>query len=165
MSSDDDFSVLKLPLGERFLDLLVTQEERCMADTTSQIRSLGKTTPKTIENLGTVLSLLDRVGSCYWGCAGGDHVPEYVTARCASTARASLRLLYHGYYDESLSLTRSLAEAANLLFLFFSDPSAFRASPGGSQSVTQHFLVGRVLCYTLQGSGRVGWRSRPPMGI
>ncbi len=118
MSIDDENGISKLPRGQQFLDLLSAQEERCLAETRSHLPDLGKTAPKTIEHLGTVLSMLDRVASCSWGCAGGDHVAEFVVARCTNTARASLRLLNHGYYDESLSMTRSLAEAANLLISF-----------------------------------------------
>jgi hypothetical protein len=36
-----------------------------------------------------------------------------------------LRLLELGHYDESISLTRSVGEIANLLFLFVSDPRTF----------------------------------------
>ena len=125
MSDTDKGSVSKLPLGKRFLALLQKQEERCLVATDNGLVILGKTVPATVEHLGTVLSLLDRVGSCFWGCHGGDHVAEFIGARCCSTARAALRLLRHGYYDESLSLTRSLAEAANLLFLFKTDKLAF----------------------------------------
>ena len=46
--------------------------------------------PRCLESLGTVLSLLDRASSCYWGCRGGDHVIEYFAGRVASSSRAAL---------------------------------------------------------------------------
>lgn len=83
---------------------------------------MGRKAPKCLEYLGSVISLLDCAGCCFWGCGGGDHTVEYITGRVASSARAALRLLCFGFYDESLSLTRGIYEAANLLFLFMIDP-------------------------------------------
>lgn len=123
MGSDDVKK--KVPTGIEFLQLLERLENDCLATSATNLPQMGKTAPKTLEHLGTVLSLLDRVASCHWGCKGGDHVAEYLAGRCCSSGRASLRLLRHGYYDESLSLTRSIAETANLLFLFWQEPAAF----------------------------------------
>jgi hypothetical protein len=113
------------PTGVDFLNLVEKTEDDCSARSSAQLPEMGDKAPKTLEHLGTVLSLLDRLSSCHWGCKGGDHVAESLAGRCCSSARAAYRLLRHGYYDESLSLTRSVAEVANLLFLFWQDPAAF----------------------------------------
>jgi hypothetical protein len=118
-------NVTKIPTGTEFLKLLERLEDDCLTRSTAQLSELGKKAPNTMEHLGTVLSFLDRLASCHWGCKGGDHVAEYLAGRCCSSGRASLRLLRHGYYDESLSLTRSIAETANLLFLFWQEPGVF----------------------------------------
>ena len=122
MTSD---KVQKIPVGAEFLQLLEDLENDCLAGTTKRLSELGKVAPQTLEHLGTVLSLLDRLASCHWGCNGGDHIAEYLAGRCCSSSRASFRLIRHGYYDESLALTRSIAETANLLFLFWRQPTSF----------------------------------------
>ena len=115
-----------IPVGFDFLELAARQEDACEATTASRIRHLGKQAPACFENLGTVLSLLDRVGSCFWGCRGGDHILEALAGRVCSSSRAALRLLQFGFYDESLSLSRSIGEIANLLLLFNQEAEAFR---------------------------------------
>jgi hypothetical protein len=52
-----------------------------------------------------------------------------------NAARASLRLLHFGFYDESLGLARSVGEAGNLLFLFMIDKAAFTAWRGATRAV------------------------------
>ena len=51
-------------------------------------------------------------------CRQGDHTEERLVGRSVSNARAALRLLRSGYYDEALGLVRQTGEAANLLCLF-----------------------------------------------
>jgi hypothetical protein len=76
-------------------------------------------------DLGTTLSWLERFACCWWGCNGGDHVVERIVARTVSSARASVHLSRCGYYDEALSLARSVAEAANLFALWDYDQANF----------------------------------------
>ena len=78
---------------------------------------MGEKAPQCIRELGTVLSLLDRLASCFWGCSKGDHVIEYLAGRAGSFARAALRLTRLGFYDEALVLVRSIGEISNLLVL------------------------------------------------
>jgi len=118
------------PEGSDFLKLVSQQEDACEARTASALPRLGKLAPACYRNLGTVLSLLDRAASCYWGCRGGDHVVEYIAGRSCSSARAARRLFEFGYYDESLSINRSIGEIANLLLLFNFDPPRRRRLPG-----------------------------------
>jgi hypothetical protein len=69
-----------------------------------------------------MLSLLDRLASCAWGCRGGDHVIEYLLGRSVGDVRGALQLMRTGYYDESLGLCRNVGETANLLRLFEMQP-------------------------------------------
>ena len=91
---------------------------------TNKCRTLGKKAPSCLEHLGTVLSLLDRIASCWWICRKGDHLIEYLCGRATSNARAAVRLLRFGFYDESLLLSRAIGETANLLQLFHQDANA-----------------------------------------
>lgn len=112
------------PEGLDFLKLVSEQEDTCEAETRRRIPSMGKKAPACLQNLGTALSLLDRTASCFWACRGGDHVIEYLAGRVCSLSRAALRLLLFGFYDESLSITRSIGEIANLFLLFNQDAPA-----------------------------------------
>ena len=77
-----------------------------------------------LEHVGTVLSLMDRMASCWWVCKGGDHKVERLCGKVASNARGALRLLRFGFYDESLTLCRAMGEISNLLYLFVLDKDA-----------------------------------------
>ena len=89
-----------VPEGLSFLNLVWDQEDSCETETDSRIPNMGVKAPKCLEHIGTVLSLLDRMASCWWVCRGGDHLIEYLCGRVASNARAALRLLRFGFYDE-----------------------------------------------------------------
>ena len=110
-----------IPEGSAFLQLVWHQEDDCEVETDKALNELGKKAPACLQQIGTALSLADRMASCWWECRGGDHVIEYICGRVASNARAALRLLRFGFYDESLLLSRSLGETANLLQLFFQE--------------------------------------------
>jgi hypothetical protein len=114
-----------IPLGTDFLNLVRDHEDKCEISTRQRISELGDKAPKCLTSLGTVLSLLNRASSCFWGCRGGDHVIEYFAGRVASSSRATLRLLHFAFYDEALSLVRSIGETANLLLLFAKDDGSF----------------------------------------
>src|SRR5258706_6370234 len=64
----------------------------------------------THEHLGTVLSLLDRASSCWWGCRKGDHVAEALVARANSYGLCAFKLARAGFYDEATSLARTIGE-------------------------------------------------------
>jgi hypothetical protein len=86
---------------------------------------------KLREGLGTLLSLMDRLGSCWWGCAEGDlHNVTYEVAASSTNSLAAFRLLRAGYYDEALILIRQIAERANLLELFIADEDSFKEWSG-----------------------------------
>ena len=113
-----------VPEGRSFLQLIWGQEDDCELKTDNCIPTLGEKAPLLVERVGTVLSLLDRMASCWWHCSGGDHVIEYLCGRAGSSARAALRLLRFGLYDESLLCCRAVGEIANVLELFLLNPSA-----------------------------------------
>ncbi len=115
----------KFPVGLDFLDLVAECESTCEGFSLAQIANLGEKLPQCHERLAAVLSLLYREAACFDGCDGDDHIPQRIAARVSSHALASYRLLARGYYDESLCLTRSIGEAANLLFLFSFVPRHF----------------------------------------
>ena len=104
-----------------FLELAWEQEDKCQAETDDLIPNLGVKAPACLEQIGTVLSLLDRMASCWWDCRGDDHLVEYLCGRVVSNARATLRMLRFGFYDESLLLCRAIGETSNLLHLFALD--------------------------------------------
>lgn len=114
-----------IPEGLEFLALISSQEVECQAETHAARSHLGTKAPRCLEELGTLLSLLDRLASCAWGCNGDPHIVEYLTGRSTTLARGALRLSDAGYYDEALGLVRSLGEIANLLSLFSSDKTSF----------------------------------------
>jgi hypothetical protein len=114
-----------VPEGMDFLRLVWKYEDELEATTDTALPHFGKKAPQCLERLGTVLSLLDRTASCFWGCAGGDHVLEYLAGRTASLARATLRLMRLAFYDEALVLVRGVGEIANLLTLFAAETTAF----------------------------------------
>ena len=113
---------IQVPEGMAFVDLIFELSETCCSITRERCTRLGAKAPACLTGLGTRLSLMDRVACCWWKCNRDDHVVEYLTGRAVSSARASLRLSFDGFYDESLSLTRSIGEIANLFSLFVADP-------------------------------------------
>ena len=127
----DNSSDVNIPGGLEFLELIWSMEDSCEAVTDERIPNLGEKAPRCLEEIGTVLSLMDRMASCWWGCQRGDHQVEYLCGRVASNGRAALRLTRSGFYDESLRICRSMGEAANLLNLFALDKAAFEEWKSG----------------------------------
>lgn len=115
-----------IPEGSAFLDLSALQQDNCAALSRKQLAHLPRETLLVYENLGTLLSLLDRMASCFWGCHGKEHVIENLVGRSVSTCRAALRLISFGHYDESLALIRGIAEIGNLMWLFYISPAEMR---------------------------------------
>lgn len=116
----------EIPEGMDFLRLVWQQEDDCESQTDEALPKMGKKAPQCIHELGTVLSLLDRLASCFWECSKGDHVVEYLAGRTGSFARAALRLIRLGFYDEALVLVRSIGEISNLLVLFCQEDALFQ---------------------------------------
>jgi len=113
--------------GFEFFEAIASAEGQCVTESLADISRLGISAPLSYECLGNTLSLLYREASCQFGCPGGDHFLQRITARVVNLSLASLRLALCGYYDESLSLIRSVGEVANLAFLFAAQPAMLEA--------------------------------------
>jgi len=118
-------NINEFPEGREYLAFLREIENSCEDTTYAALGSEEKSLKGIVEQLGTVLSLLYRLASCFWGCHGKGHVVEYLVGRTVTSAHSSLRLINFGYYDESLALTRNISEIGNLLMLFLVEQSHF----------------------------------------
>jgi hypothetical protein len=85
--------------------------------------SSGKRHPRTVASTGTAISYVYASACCRWGCRGGNHTIERLLGKAANQAISAFKLYRMGYYDESLMLTRGIGEIANLLHLFYQEPS------------------------------------------
>ncbi len=134
-----------MPLGIEFLRLVRDLERRREETLNEWLPSAGVRAPQTMDRLGTALSYLDRIASCWWGCRQGSHVEERLAGRVASNSKAALQLLRSGYYDEALGLVRQIGETANLLSLFMQSEESYRQWKGGSEDVVRNdFSPGMV---------------------
>lgn len=113
------------PEGTDFLEFARSHQDKCESRTDSLLPEVGGNSAETLDRLGTVLSLLNRVATCHWGCHEREHTLEYLAGWATSSALAALRLTKYGHYDEAISLIRSIAELGNLLQLFLSDIEHF----------------------------------------
>ena len=109
---------VQIPEGTTFLDLTRDREDECAAKSEECIVTLGKKAPRCYDQIGTILALTDAMASCFWGCGGGNHNIERLCGRVVSNGYAAIRLMKAGFYDETLSLCRSMGEVANLMWLF-----------------------------------------------
>jgi hypothetical protein len=110
-----------IPKGMDFLKLMRSLEERSVEATWKSLPKLGKKLPVAVRSMGTVLSYLDRIASCFWGCSHDDHRLQYLVGRVTTLTHSALLLTASGHYDEALSLIRILGEVTNLLSLFAAD--------------------------------------------
>jgi hypothetical protein len=117
-----------IPVGQEFLKIVSRMEDDCEALTDGLMEEgMGMKAPKCLESLGTLLAKADAISSCFWNCPGPGyeaHTLQYLIGRAASSGRAALRLMRLGFYDEALSLVRSLGEIGNLFMLFHLSPSS-----------------------------------------
>jgi hypothetical protein len=120
----DTRKTLRVPQGKSFFKLVAAVEDANVTKTDRLLPKIGKKAPACYREIGTILSVLDRMASCWWTCRGGDHLIEYMCGRTASFGRASIRLIRMGFYDEALALVRTIAEIANLFALFQLEPSS-----------------------------------------
>ena len=121
------------PKGGAFLKVIAGLEDECSSLSRRELARAGRQVPRCLDALGDMLSLSYQAASCHWGCRGPDHAVNHLAVKAATSASASLRCLLAGYYDESLALTRTVGEVANLLLLFVNSPESFeewrRCSP------------------------------------
>jgi hypothetical protein len=131
--------------GQKFLKRIQDHELRCARVTRRLMPKLGKKLPDCYERLGMTLALLDCAACCYWGCAQGDHRLEFLLGGGTNTAYAALDLARRGYYDQALSLARTLGELSNLLGLFVLDgPRLERWKTVGERARTREFSAVKV---------------------
>jgi hypothetical protein len=116
-----DESFLDDLTGAKFIERIGEYETDCGAATIRELPNLGSKGKDCYQALGMTLALMDCAASCYWGCAGGDHRLEFLVGRATNSACAALSLAIRGYYDQALSIARTLGEIANLLALFAGD--------------------------------------------
>jgi hypothetical protein len=108
------------PEGSRFLDAV---SDFCQSAVLQSDAVLSHDLRRMRDTFGTVISLLDQASSCYWGCGGGDHAAEYLVGRCCGYAMGAYALTRSAFYDESLSLARTIGEMANICYLFAAIPT------------------------------------------
>jgi hypothetical protein len=111
------------PEGSNFSARALIAEEACDLLTRG---SISESDRQLLEEIGTVLSLLYRFATCYWGCHGKGHGIESLAGRAFTSSRSAVRLIGFGYYDEAFALIRGIGELGNLLFLFMLKPEALR---------------------------------------
>src|SRR5258706_15202054 len=94
--------------GHEFLKLLQLKIFDQCVTITNQFFEGDPRVAKQVDGFGTVISLMDRLSSCYWGCHHGDHLKEYLVGRACTSASAAWILLLHGHYDASLGIARDI---------------------------------------------------------
>ena len=135
-----------VPLGGDFLKVVQDQERRCEEQFNTWLPNAGVKAPQTMDALGTALSYLDRLASCWWGCKEGDHKDVYLVGRVASNAKAAFQLLRTGHYDEAFSLIRQIGENANLICLFVqSDEEYTKWKEASDKERRNHFSLAQVI--------------------
>jgi hypothetical protein len=115
----------KAPDADGYIQLIRDLQAKCPELSWRRVPDLGEKPPVLIEALDVLLSYLERAATCFGGCHGGDHRAEFLTGRAVSSCQAALLPMTSGYYDEALSIIRSLGEIANLMAMFVSDMSEF----------------------------------------
>lgn len=80
-----------------------------------------------LKTLGVSMCALYQAATCHRGCRGKGHLFEAISGRTYNLACSAYNLILLGFYDEALSLTRSIGEVVNLLTLSYVDRIAFQA--------------------------------------
>ena len=109
-------------------------ERKCETDTRAYVESRDPSFQKLQESFYNLYEHLYFFATCHWGCHGKEHIFEYLAGKCITTISVARKALYQGYYDEALSLTRTLAEIANLLNLFWVEPDQIRRWADSNES-------------------------------
>lgn len=109
-----------------FFGSIKALEKECEDHTSRYVRTSSITLRRATDQFADLYELLYRFSCCYWGCHGKEHIFEYLGGKCSNNLAVARQALYRGYYDEALSLVRTVGEIANLLNLFWHDSSAVR---------------------------------------
>lgn len=115
----------EVPVGSTFLGFSRMVDAHCYE---TSLAHIDRNAPLSAlrEELGTCLSLLYQLSCCRWGCHGREHVLEYLSGRAVTHALTAYHLALVGSYDEGLALVRNISEVANLVALFWREPSSIR---------------------------------------
>ncbi|MBP0017737.1 MAG: hypothetical protein J7647_09280 [Cyanobacteria bacterium SBLK] len=81
---------------------------------------------RDLQIIGTSLSAFYQAATCHRKCYGGGHLLERLTARMYNLSCAAYTLVTLGFYDESLTMIRSIGEICNLLTLSIHDKDAIK---------------------------------------
>jgi hypothetical protein len=106
---------------KRYYEVIEDAERTCAILTAKAWPKAGTKAIDCYEALAVALMYTDAIASCHFGCQRGDHRLEYLIGGATSSAYAALLLMRRGYYDQALSIARTLGELANLLILFVFD--------------------------------------------
>jgi len=115
------------PKGTEYINWIFSKDDLKENLTFNKFEKDKENNPlQTYSVVGDLLSVTYKLSVCDFGCRGGDHRIEYIIGKAYNTAVASLKLLRLGFYDESLSLIRSISEITNLLCLFRIEPNSYK---------------------------------------
>jgi hypothetical protein len=81
---------------------------------------------KEAELFGVCMCALYQASTCHRKCHGGGHLLESLVGRAYNLCAAAYSLILTGYYDEALSLVRSVIEIYNLVLLSVVNKNAIR---------------------------------------
>lgn len=81
---------------------------------------------RDLQVIGTSLSAFYQAATCHRKCYGGGHLLERLVGKMYNLSCAAYSLITLGFYDEALSMIRSIGEISNLLSLSISDKDAIR---------------------------------------
>jgi hypothetical protein len=116
--------------GEDFSAIARGMREVCTAATLAELPAMGKKAPACYANVSKLLGLLEVAATCGFGCPGPDyekHLVHRLLGRVVAHGNEALSSALGGYYDESLALSRTVGEIANLLWLCQQDEASFTA--------------------------------------
>jgi hypothetical protein len=81
---------------------------------------------RDLQIIGTSLSTFYQAATCHRKCHGGDHLLERLVGRMYNLSCAAYSLITLGFYDEALSMIRSIGEISNFLSLSIHDKDAIK---------------------------------------
>lgn len=114
-----------MPTGEDFIKWVFSKDSQ-KEEITSKIYLEDDEfkANETYEVIPEFFKIVYKVSTCGYGCKGGPHVIEYITGRGYNLGISALKLIRIGFYDEALSLIRSISEIVNLFALFAIRPDS-----------------------------------------
>lgn len=112
-----------IPTGEKHLASLEWLRKTTHDKTSMNLAGHAK----LLDLIAVSLVVLYEASTCHRKCHGGPHVLESLCGRTYNLGAAALQLTNSGYYDEALSLMRSIGEISNLISLSVVDKQAIQS--------------------------------------